>query len=185
MATRIVEPASSNPQTTDWQNLLNKLTKTTGAHYIVGFTNMDNIDEPEVVKGSRFEINGSFFEVTANEAITGWDDIVNERIAYVYAIPNSPNPEEMSSCVFAYSITKPTLDVALGGLFDGTNRCIGWVFKRSATSWEQKAVWYPQFMIDVRTSSLLTYRGGTIVARVPTLSSLPSDYVVGDIVILG
>jgi hypothetical protein len=133
MATLIPEPASTNPATADWQALLSKLVKIAGgAIATCRLTNWDSSSEPEVASGSRFEINGSYYEVSSDEAITGWSGITIGRIAYVYAVPGS------SSATFEYSETVPTWDSANGGFFNGTDRALFSVYKTSATEYDYK-----------------------------------------------
>lgn len=131
MVERIVEPASTNPMTIDWQNLLNKLTSTTGGLALIDYV-QDGTNPPKIKVGSRFEINGSFFVITdEDEEVTGYAAIPAGSPAYVYAVPNSPNPGEASTCTFEYRVTPPALNVALGGMFDGTARCLGWIDEQS------------------------------------------------------
>ena len=160
MANRIVEPASTDPDTIDWQNALNKLTKTTGSFLMVGLTNIDNDNEPMVMEGSKFEINGAFFEVSVNETITGYDLIPVGKTAYIYAIPNTPDPISVSLCTFEYSETLPTLNLAKGGWFDGINRCIGWVIKDAPLSYTNKSIAFP--ILDLRPTNPLRSVNGAL-----------------------
>ncbi len=136
MAVLIPEPASTAPAIGDWQALILKDTKSAGgAELTCRLTNWDNTAEPLVADGSRFEINGSFYEVAAgDEAITGWAGISTGALAYVYATPSG------SSAAFSYSSTTPTWDSAKGGWFNGTARALFRVKKTSATAWADKCL---------------------------------------------
>ncbi|MDR0486002.1 MAG: hypothetical protein LBH29_04675 [Elusimicrobiota bacterium] len=116
MANKITESAEINPQNTDWQNLISKTIKLGGGYNFAQFSAMDTDAAPQVLAGSRFEINGSFYQCVSNESITGTPaaNVVN----YVYAIPNG------SSCSFQYSATAPTFQPQKGGWYNGNNRAL-------------------------------------------------------------
>ena len=116
MASLITEPANLNPGTADWQQILHKLTVTTGGLLIAGLTNMDTAGVPQVKAGSRFEINGSFYETTADETITGTP--VNNAVNYIYAYASG------SSAAFKYSSATPDFQPAKGGWYSGSERAI-------------------------------------------------------------
>jgi len=132
MAIKIQEPLDENPETIDWQKTLHKLTKTDGGYFFAGLSNMDNLDEPQVLAGSRFEINGSFYEATSNEIIDSLETIPVNRIAYIYAVP------DVDGCHFEYSLNAPLLDYALGGFYSGAARALWTVFKITESSFFMK-----------------------------------------------
>jgi hypothetical protein len=134
MATRITEPSDVNPATTDWQNLLNKLVAVTGGFYLMNFTPHTELP-PKVKTGSRFEINASYFVVTADEEIIGYDALPDGSSAYIYAIPDQAGVGVAQTATFEYSANAPVFDIALGGMFDGVNRCVGKIDKVSATEY--------------------------------------------------
>ena len=100
MAVRITEPAEVNPGTQDWQDSLHKLTKTTGGLLLLGLTNMDNGLKPAVAAGSRFEINGNFFEIPSDEEITG--ALPANGVYYIYAKTNYANPDAATDASFFF-----------------------------------------------------------------------------------
>jgi hypothetical protein len=132
MATAITEPANTNPDTVDWQAILAKLTKVSGGMMLARLTNFENTSEPQVAQGSRFEINGSYYEVTSNESITGWSGIANSTPCYIYAVPSG------STASFIFSATVPTYDTAKGGLFNGTHRAMWRLYRTSSTVYSNK-----------------------------------------------
>jgi hypothetical protein len=132
MASLIPEPEDTNPDTVDWQALLAKLTKVSGGMMLSRLTNFENTDEPQVADGSRFEINGSYYEVTSNESITGWAGISVSSVVYIYAVPDGAT----SSWIF--SITAPTYDTAKGGWFNGANRACWRLFKDASGLYTNK-----------------------------------------------
>jgi hypothetical protein len=116
MATIIKEPKDLNPDTQDWRDALYKMTRTSGGFLLIGLTNMDNEQAPRVLAGSRFEINGSFYETQSDEAITG--SISGSVVAYIYAVANG------DTATFKYSTDKPGFKPALGGWYSGNNRAV-------------------------------------------------------------
>ena len=131
MATAIVEPANINPETADWQALLAKLTKVSGGMMLARLTNFENTSEPQVAAGSRFEINGSYYEVTSNESITGWAALA-VGVVYIYAVPAG------AAASFIFSATAPTYDTAKGGWFNGTDRVLWRLYKGSSVLYTNK-----------------------------------------------
>jgi hypothetical protein len=124
MAALIKEPKDLNPETQDWQDALYKLTRTCGGLLLVGLTNMDNEQAPMVKEGSRFEINGSFYEVKSDEAITG--SLTGNTVAYIYAVANG------DTATFMYSTNPPDFRPALGGWYSGNNRAVAKFFYTSS-----------------------------------------------------
>lgn len=133
MATQIPEPASTNPDTAEWQALLSKLTLVAGGLSLARLTNWDTTLEPQVAAGSRFEVNGAYYSVAVNEAISGWAS-VSAGVVYVYATPSG------ASASFSYSATAPTYDAAKGGWYNGTARALFRIVKESSSSWAKKAL---------------------------------------------
>lgn len=131
MATAITEPAIINPETIDWQALLAKVTKVSGGMMLARLTNFENTSEPAVDAGSRFEINGSYYEVTSEEAITGWAALA-VGVVYIYAVPSG------ASASFIFSATAPTYDTAKGGWFNGTDRALWRLYKGSSVLYTNK-----------------------------------------------
>jgi hypothetical protein len=112
MANLIQEPADLNPATVDWQQLLNKLTATTGQLLAFALNLSNNV--LTVKNGSRIEVNGSFYRVNnGNEAIANFSSL-SSGFAFVYAIPNITNG---LTCSFEYRTNIPVYDPMLGGWF--------------------------------------------------------------------
>jgi hypothetical protein len=118
MAVLINEPANFNPQTEDWQNIILKSTKLGGGYIFVFFSEMDTPNEPQVLAGSRFELNGSFYEVLEDETIQGEPE--NKQVNYVYGVPSDTG----ATCIFKYSDQEPSFNVRKGGWFYGKNRAL-------------------------------------------------------------
>lgn len=131
MATAIPMPANTSPDVPDWQALLALVIKLGGGAKLARLTNFENTSEPQVAAGSRFEINGTYFEVTSNESITGWSGLSNGP-AFIYAVPSG------STASFAFSATAPTYDTAKGGWFNSANRCLWRLYKGGASIYSSK-----------------------------------------------
>jgi hypothetical protein len=117
MAQLITEPANESPGTADWQRFLFRTTAQGGGFICLGLTGMGTIDEPEIMSGSRLEVNGSFYAVGQNnEAIDGTVD--QEGAWYIYAVPDE------DALTWRYSQAAPVFDPAKGGFYDGKNRAV-------------------------------------------------------------
>ncbi|MDR1288261.1 MAG: hypothetical protein LBK08_11685 [Treponema sp.] len=128
MAILIAEPVNENPGTSDWQKNLLKTTMTTGGLLLAGVTKTDT---PSMIKGSRLEVNGSFYYVGENssdEVIDGWDTVANSNFCYIYAVPGG------DICTFSSrSLTEsPAWNPALGGWFKNNDRAVYLAYKNSA-----------------------------------------------------
>lgn len=130
--TLITEPNNTIPATIDWQLLISKTTKVMGECAKFRLTNMTADTEPQIESGSRFEINGSYYECSSAENITGWSSMGLNRFVYIYATPSG------GSVTLSYSETAPTFDSAKGGWFNGTARALFKLFKTTATGWTAK-----------------------------------------------
>jgi len=117
MATLIQEPASVNPQTADWQGLLNRVRVVNGGLMLIDLRFSNNI--VTLKAGSRFEINGSYYNTTVDEST---QITTGNTVVYLYQQPNVNG-----TTTFLNSTTIPTFDIMKGGLFNGANRCIGFV----------------------------------------------------------
>ncbi|MCL2293573.1 MAG: hypothetical protein FWC36_01725 [Spirochaetes bacterium] len=130
MAKLISEPLDYNPQTEDWQKLLYKLTTTTGGLNLIEITQSDGENPPRVVKGSRLEVNGSFYQVDEDELITGFSALPLNALSYIYA-----EPQENGVLLFNMSPAVPVMSIAKGGLFNGASRCIALIRRIGAAEY--------------------------------------------------
>ena len=163
MGTIIKMPSQAEPDTADWRTLLDMMVKISGSFMLVRFSQSGS--QPMILKGSRFEINQSFYECTEDEAIPGWGNIGNNTSIYVYAYPNA------DVVTFAYSPAEPALDTIKGGLFSDANRCIGMVNKLSPTSWNIQTA-APQWILPWRTTNPIQYGSdGVVRFKLPTLTT--------------
>lgn len=134
MAQLIPEPSQTNPSTPDWQGLLSKLTKTTGGLLLCNLKNLDNDEEPSVLPGGRFEINGSYYEVLLEEYITGWNGILNNRTVYIYAVPGGSNAS------FVFDTAIPIFSPEKGGWFNGPSRALWRLYKNENGNYINKQI---------------------------------------------
>ena len=129
MALLITEPDAGPPDLPDWQNIIAKLTKTTGGLQLLDYY-VDSVSgDFKIKKGSRFEINGSFYAVgNTEDSIEDLGLVENARQFFVYAVP------EVGGAKFIASHTVPRFDVEKGGFFDKTNlnmRALYWGIKEN------------------------------------------------------
>ena len=132
----ILEPADSNPDTTAWMQLLSKLTSTTRGLFLVDFTEKRTSEIPKIVAGSMFELNGSFYQVPADEEIVNYNSVGN-GFTYAYA-------EAMGSGIarFFFDGTPPEYQVQKGGWYhpEQNMRCLMSCYKQSNTLCRTKAL---------------------------------------------
>lgn len=116
MAVLIREPDKDNANIDEWRILIEALQLYSGEFLTIGLTNMNNNLPPEVMRGSRLEINGRKYKCMVNEAISGTP--ANNVQNYIYAVPSG------DTAGFAYSATAPQWSPEKGGWYNGNNRAI-------------------------------------------------------------
>jgi hypothetical protein len=139
MAVIIQEPLDNNPITEDWQKLLYRTTFQGGGYLNLQLINQENNAQPQIKKGSRLEVGGTFYFVSSNEAITTNVSLVSETLYYIYAVPNINDILGQNGLSFIYSSTAPTFDVIKGGWYNGANRAVA-VFFYHAGNYYSKEV---------------------------------------------
>jgi len=182
MATRIPTPAITGPNINDWQTLLTMNEKISGSFMVLNIVASDGNNQPTVMRGSRFEINGSFFEVTAvNGNVVGsagggiaWGSLTINQVFFIYAQPQGDTAR------FIYASQAPVFDPMRGGLFGpagnadlGPSRCIGQVRRTGNGSTYDLAIAAPQWMVPLRqVPGPLQYDNvtGQFSFRLPVLS---------------
>ncbi|MCL2610802.1 MAG: hypothetical protein FWE02_03890 [Defluviitaleaceae bacterium] len=120
MAILIQEPRDSNPETSDWQKILYRTTKSTG-----GFTLIDLFHTPadnlwRIIKGSRFEFNGVFYATPEHEVINNIPEVSNGSIFFIYAELSAAN----TIATFHARNTPPIWDIARAGWFNGSSKAL-------------------------------------------------------------
>lgn len=151
MAVLVCEPSDYNPNTQDWQKFLYRTTLQGGGFMCLFFTNMNNTNRPKVMKGSRLEVNGSFYIVEDDEDIQV-DNLINGTIYYCYAIP------EPGYLFFQLSDQEPAYDPVRGGWFSGSMRAVLKVLYISNG-------WYEKAILDTYTAMNMNGGGGDIISR--------------------
>lgn len=89
-----------------------------------------------VATGSKLEIGGSLFYVSASETPSGFTAITTGATAIVYAVVDGSG--STATVHFEYSETQPVWSSVLQGFYAGTNRAIGHCYKTGTT--EQRGV---------------------------------------------
>jgi hypothetical protein len=161
MAAPVVEPSADSPDIIEWQLVLSKISKVSRGLglLICRLSNELNTSEPQVVAGSRFELNAVIYECATAESITGWSGITVGRTAYVYAIPPAV---EGGASTWEYSETEPSYSVTKGGWYNGNNRCLFTVCKLSATEYGYKQCIDLLSSIPIRMEIPTTMPVGTV-----------------------
>ena len=123
MAELLEEPVNVRPDTEAWQQMLYKTTFVAGGYMDISLTNMSNDGAPQVMAGSRFELNGSLYYTEVNENIIAWNDYSNGTDLFIYAVPSG------EGAMFVYGNGVPTYDPAKGGWYNGNNRALFKLYK--------------------------------------------------------
>ena len=120
MAVLITEPVDNNPETIDWQRFLYRTTIQGGGFMILFLSNMENFDRPEVMAGSRLEVNASFYLVgeEGEEILDPPEALADNQAYFIYAIPQE------QSLVFQFLPVQPNFDPMKGGWFSGSMRAV-------------------------------------------------------------
>jgi hypothetical protein len=108
--------------TNDWINLLNKLTRIAGGLCLIGLNDIDNTGAPVVSAGSRFELNGSFFQTTNDVSVTD-DNTSNSSWVYLYA------HRILNSVELLLRTTTPIWSPFQGGWYYDNDRCLAKMIK--------------------------------------------------------
>jgi hypothetical protein len=92
----------------------------------------DNLNLPAIAAGSKVEIAGALFDITGDEAISGWGPIANSSNVYIMLT--------VSGAAFTASFVTaaPTWDTAKQGWYSGLNRYIGGLYKDSGGNYTKK-----------------------------------------------
>ena len=164
MAEMIPEPAESLPGTEDWQDLLRKLTFTTGGLLLVDISNRNTYALPEILPGTRIEINSSFYIARQIEEVQVPNTIIDGRV-FIYAIPME------DYCYFELSNVFPVMDMSKGGLYNGTHRAIV-TMRRIMDLYYEKQILYNNAFYETReTGPFIFTDDGQLKFRIPTLTT--------------
>jgi len=120
---QIPEPNIKQADLYDWQKLIGR-TASQGAGFLsIGLINIDNLNEPSIAKGSRLEVNHSFYHVIANDEIIG-GKVSNGR-NFIYAEPITIDDDPFS-LAFIYDAAEPEWDTEKGGWYkaETSNRAV-------------------------------------------------------------
>lgn len=120
----------------NWENFTDIVQKIQSGFMRVSLSNFDNDSEPQIEGGSLLDVNGSVCVFSAAESITGWSGISAGNDVYIYVTVTG------SSVTVSFSTTAPTYSAAKRGYYNGNDRCIGGLYKVSASKYSQKWI-YP------------------------------------------
>jgi hypothetical protein len=116
MAVKKEDPNQTIANLNDWRILIERTTFQGSGYMLVDWCGKQTTDIPVILKGSRIELNNSFYEVKKNEIINGWDNISDNTWCYVYLKAFLNGTAE-----FNWSTTKPTFQIEKGGWFHPVN----------------------------------------------------------------
>lgn len=105
-------------------------TQRTG-YLAVSFDGIRSASAIGVAVGSKVEVGGSLFYVTATEEPSGFSAITTARTCFVYAVVAGSG--STASIHFDYSETEPTWSDAYQGFYNSADRAVGQCFKAGTT----------------------------------------------------
>ncbi len=161
---------------------LTKIDKHIVGHQALSLTNFsDNVNLPAIAAGGKVDIAGSLFDVTADEAITGWAGIANNTQVYIMLTVSG------SSFAASFVTAAPTWDTAKQGWYSGLNRYIGGLYKDGSGNYTKKFLYrassggvqnlreYGDGTIEIlgafTVDGAVIFAGSTAFAQAPTLNA--------------
>lgn len=105
----------------------------------LSLTNFLNDDAPAIAAGAVVEISGSVYEVTTNEAVTGWAS-VSHGVVWIKLIPSGTDPFTAE-----FTAVAPTWNDAKQGWYDatGAERYVAGLTKTGASGYAGKRLLDP------------------------------------------
>jgi hypothetical protein len=153
---------------------LNNLYGHLGKGYIEGdITNRNNYSQAQVIKGTKFEMNGYFYHVISQAPMDNLDEvsILANTIVYIYAVESESNVmnyryvavmrDAEAFIRFRLSTVKPVYDAERRGYYNGDDRAL-WKFLKMGTEWRYKTDAADAFEIE---NQVLSYSVGNLLYR--------------------
>ena len=138
----------------DWSGFVTIVEKTIRGYMGISLSNLAGSAAPVVQDGSVIEINGSVYQFTTAETITGWPSAAGTT-EYIAAVPAG------STVTVIYTTTAPTWSGAKGGWYSGNNRYIGELTWGGSASYTDKLIYRRYYDND---AALKFYGDGEIDA---------------------
>ena len=107
-------------------------------------TNPTGNSAPSIAAGSKVEIGGALFDITADESIGSLAGIANSSQIYFYLHVSG------ASFTASGSITAPTWDTAKQGWYNGSDRCIGGCYKDGSGNYTLKFLYEDKQVDSIR-----------------------------------
>jgi len=133
-----------------------------------------NSSEPEIMQGSIAEIGGSLYEFQSTvESITGWASVATSNIAYIELEADASAPYPVTA---KWTTTAPAWSSGNYAYYNGDNRTIGFVWKKSATEWEHKFFLTPENHFEFEDNLVFRYTKGSTAGASYFTASAMSDW---------
>ena len=152
----------------DWSSFVTIVEKTLRGYMGISLSNMAGSAAPVVQDGSVIEVNGSVYQFTTAETITGWPSAAGTT-EYIVAVPSG------STITVVYTASAPTWSGTKGGWYDGTDRYIGELTWGGSASYTDKLIYRRYYDND---TGLKFYGDGEIDAgsgEVTALGGITTD----------
>jgi hypothetical protein len=116
----------------DWSDFVTQVVRQRLGFMSMSLTNFETTGEALIASGSVLDVNGTVYQFTSNESVTGWSNIATAENVYIKVVPSG------DSITASYTGTGPTFDQAKGGWYDSNDRYIGWLRKDSSGDYRYK-----------------------------------------------
>jgi len=156
--TQVLEPRDYSPNDKDWQDFLYRTTFQNGGYIKLMLRELNTSEEPLIARGSRLEVNGTFYSLPEDMEILDPHNVAYEQWIFIYAAVQ-PN-----SLKFEYRNTLPKYDTAKCGWFDGTDRAISKLYLRE-DGWWSKVILEDYESMFKNNFTVLPTTGGELIGE--------------------
>lgn len=118
-------------------------------HHQVSLTNYNSTSESQIAAGSNIEVNGTFYKITTDTAISGSP---SDGTVYIYCVPSGDPSLGTATFTPTYTNTAPTWSDSKQGWY-GTGgsanyRYLEFIMTKSTTTWSNKRIFLYDFNIN-------------------------------------
>jgi len=161
----------------DWSGFVTIVEKTIRGYMGISMSNLEGTGAPQIEDGSVLEINGSVYQFTTAETITGWPSAAGTT-EYIAAVPAG------STVTVIYTTTAPTWSGAKGGWYSGNNRYIGGCEWGGSATYSDKWI-YQRFNDGGNSDIHIVGSGGVDAAHGFRSGDITQPFIITKVVEIG
>ncbi len=135
----------------DWSNFVTIVEKTYRGYIGISLSNLSGSAVPAIQDGSIIEVNGTIFQFTTAETITGWPSAGGTTL-YMTVVPAG------TTCTATFTASAPTWSGTKNGWYDSNDRYFGELTWGGSATYNDKII-YQRFN-DNNDKILITGDGG-------------------------